>query len=192
MEETMSKSEIKVRAQDHFKSKINRLVKPQIQREELKLKADINVILDKGSENFSKKIGADKVIQKLEKATEELEKASRLAHTFFGNASLKNTKWKSSLIYNLGRGNNKSKTVSVKDCYEQLNTWAEEQAKEIVNGSSAGKKLQYLKAIQEKAEDMVEEANSPKELSEAMGGLFQNIGIAWDNKLPALPHKKQD
>ena len=36
----MSKSEIKVRAQDHFKSKINRLVKPQIQREELKLKAD--------------------------------------------------------------------------------------------------------------------------------------------------------
>ena len=32
MEETMSKSEIKVRAQDHFKSKIDRLVKPQIQR----------------------------------------------------------------------------------------------------------------------------------------------------------------
>lgn len=38
---------------------------------------------------------------------------------------------------------------------------------------------------------MVEEANSPKELSEAMGGLFQNIGIAWDNKLPALPHKNK-
>ena len=66
----MSKSEIKVRAQDHFRDKIGRLVKPQIQREELKLKADINAILDKGSENFSKKIGADKVIQKLEKATE--------------------------------------------------------------------------------------------------------------------------
>ena len=68
----MSKSnELKLYQREHFEEKIDKLLEPEIEREELKLKTTINKILDKGVDKFSKSIGADKVIARLKKAEEE-------------------------------------------------------------------------------------------------------------------------
>ena len=82
----MSKNnEMQLWKRDHFESKIDKLLEPEIEREELKIKTTINKILEKGIKSFSKSIGADKVIARLEKAEEEKRQASRLAYTFFNN-----------------------------------------------------------------------------------------------------------
>ena len=68
----MSKGmELKLHQREHFESKIDKLLEPEIEREELKLKTTINKILDKGVDKFGKSIGADKVIARLGKAEEK-------------------------------------------------------------------------------------------------------------------------
>ena len=80
----MSKSnELKLYQREHFEEKIDKLLEPEIEREELKLKTTINKILDKGVDKFSKSIGADKVIARLKKAEEDKRVASRQAYMFF-------------------------------------------------------------------------------------------------------------
>ena len=80
----MSKAnELKLYQREHFEQKIDKLLEPEIEREELKLKTTINKILDKGVDKFSKSIGADKVIARLKKAEEEKRVASRQAYMFF-------------------------------------------------------------------------------------------------------------
>ena len=87
MEKTnMAKAnELKLYQREHFQKKIETKLEPEIEREELKIKTTVNKILDKGIKSFSKTIGADKVIARLEKAEDEKREASRLAYTFFNN-----------------------------------------------------------------------------------------------------------
>ena len=87
MEKTnMAKAnELKLYQREHFQKKIETKLEPEIEREELKIKTTVNKILDKGIKSFSKSIGADKVIARLEKAEDEKREASRLAYTFFNN-----------------------------------------------------------------------------------------------------------
>tara|TARA_R100000781_G_scaffold106005_1_gene69919 strand:+ start:357 stop:956 length:600 start_codon:yes stop_codon:yes gene_type:complete len=187
MEENMAKTnELKARTQDHFEAKVDRKLEPAIEREELKLKAQVNEILDKGITSFSKKIGADKVISRLKKAEEEKRQASRLAFMFFNDKALEKKNFNKSLIYNL-EGKNRQESISVKDCEEQINKWAEAQAKQIAENSPEGKKLSYLKALREKAKDLVAEASVPTELATSLDNLFKFVGLSWSNKLPALP-----
>ena len=75
--------ELKLHQREHFQNKIDKLLEPEIEREELKLKTTINKILDKGVDKFGKSIGADKVIARLKKAEEEKRTASRQAYVFF-------------------------------------------------------------------------------------------------------------
>ena len=80
----MSKAnELKLYQREHFDQKIDKLLEPEIEREELKLKTTINKILDKGVDKFGKSIGADKVIARLRKPEEEKRTASRQAYVFF-------------------------------------------------------------------------------------------------------------
>ena len=77
MEKTnMAKTnELKLYQREHFTDKIGKKLEPEIEREELKIKTTINKILDKGIKSFSKSIGADKVIARLEKAEDEKREA---------------------------------------------------------------------------------------------------------------------
>ena len=80
--------------------------------------------------------------------------------------------------------------ISVKDCQDQLDKWAEAQAKQLAEKTPQGQRLSFLKAVKERMKDMVKEASVPSELKEQLSGLMKLAGVSWDTKLPALPPPK--
>ena len=80
--------------------------------------------------------------------------------------------------------------ITVKNCQEQLEKWAEAQAKQLAEKTPQGQRLAFLKAVKERMKDMVKEASVPSELKEQLSGLMKLAGVSWDTKLPALPPPK--
>ena len=89
--------ELKLFQREHFENKIRNKLSPEIEREELMLKTTIQAMLEKGTKAFAKSIGADKVIERLKKAEDEMSKASRQAFVFFGNSAKKEVHYSKSL-----------------------------------------------------------------------------------------------
>ena len=190
MEKTnMAKAnELKLYQREHFTVKIDKKLEPEIEREELKIKTTINKILDKGIKSFSKSIGADKVIARLEKAEEENREASRLAYTFFNNKASSVVSYNKVKEYKFDKDDRDE--ISVDDCTKQLEKWAEKQAEQYAETTEQGKRLSYLKALQTKAKDLVAEASVSDELKSSLDNLFSFVGVSWEQKLPALPKPK--
>ena len=185
----MSKTnELKLYQRDWFEKEIEEKLTPEIEREELKIKTTINKILDKGIKSFSKSIGADKVIARLEKAEEENREASRLAYTFFNNKASSVVSYSKAKEYKFDRDD--KDTISVSDCTKQLEKWAEKQAEQYAETTPQGQRLAYLKALQTKAKDLVAEASVSDELKASLDNLFQFVGVSWEQKLPSLPKPK--
>ena len=186
----MSKAnELKLYQREHFTGKIDKKLEPEIEREELKIKTTINKILDKGIKSFSKSIGADKVIARLEKAEEENREASRLAYTFFNNKASSVVSYSKAKQYKFDKDDRDE--ISVDDCTKQLEKWAEKQAEQYAETTEQGKRLSYLKALQTKAKDLVAEASVSDELKSSLDNLFSFVGVSWEQKLPALPRPKK-
>ena len=80
-----------------------------------------------------------------------------------------------------------SKSVSVSECEEQVEKWAEAQARQVAEQTPQGERLAYLKALQTRAKDLVAEATVSDELKASLDNLFQFVGVSWEQKLPALP-----
>ena len=191
MEKTnMAKAnELKLYQREHFSTKIEKKLEPEIEREELKIKTTVNKILDKGIKSFSKSIGADKVIARLEKAEEEKREASRLAYSFFNNKASSVVSYSKAKEYKFDRDD--KDRISVNDCTKQLEKWAEKQAEQFAETTEQGKRLSYLRALQTKAKDMVAEASVSDELKSSLDNLFAFVGVTWEQKLPALPKPKK-
>ena len=179
-------TELKLHQREHFEAKIEKRLKPEIEREELRIKTTIQSILNKGQKNFAKKIGADKVISALEKAEDNLRTASRNAYIFFDKEASKSVSYSKSKKHAF---NGMKDDISVKDCREQLSDWAEAQAEQLAEKTPQGQRLAYLKALQEKAEDLVKEASISDELTKSLDNLFQMVGVSWERNLPQLPRK---
>jgi len=79
--------------------------------------------------------------------------------------------------------------ISLSDCRSQLSKWAEAQAEQLAEKTPQGQRLAYLKALQEKAEDLVKEASISDELTASLDNLFLMVGVSWERKLPQLPRK---
>jgi len=80
----MSKTnELKLYQRDWFEKEITEKLTPEIEREELKIKTTVNKLLDKGIKSFSKSIGADKVIARLEKAEGRKKRSVKTGLYFF-------------------------------------------------------------------------------------------------------------
>ena len=185
----MSKAnELKLYQREHFTDKIEKKLTPEIEREELKIKTTINKILDKGIKSFSKSIGADKVIARLEKAEEENREASRLAYTFFNNKASSVVSYNKVKEYKFDKDDRDE--ISVDDCTKQLEKWAEKQAEQYAETTPQGQRLSYLRALQTKAKDLVAEASISDELKASLDNLFSFVGVSWEQKLPALPKPK--
>ena len=178
-------NELKLYQREHFLDKIKLLVEPAIEKEELKLKSTIQKMLDKGTKAFAKSIGADKVIDRLEKAEEELRVASRSAHVFFNREAKKSVTLSKGKRSDFDRDN--KDRVTVVDCQDQLEDWAEIQAKQSAKTTEQGKYLSYLEALKHKADDEVKEANVSDELKGTLDNLFSFVGITWSRKLPPIP-----
>ena len=185
----MAKDErLKLYERDHFDEKVDKKLEPIIEVEELRIKATVQTILNKGTKTFAKNIGADKVINALEDAEEKLKRASRNAYIFFDQSARKEVAWSKLKEYKFDRDDRDS--ITVKNCQDQLEKWAEAQAQQLAEKTPQGQRLSFLKAVKERMKDMVKEASVPSELKEQLSGLMKLAGVSWDTKLPALPPPK--
>ena len=173
---------------DHFKDKVKRQFNPMIEEQELLVKQFKTEATDKAVSKLSKKIGADKIINKFREAEKMLADARATAQTFFEKKKPKDQE----LNYNLRRDRyNGSDELSLRDCEEQLRDWASKLAQREIERRPEGLKLKQLKELKQKAIDVVMESGTPDTLAISLDKVSQKIGLRWNQDLTALPSFKQ-
>ena len=184
-------AEMKVYQRDHFRSKINELLNPEIEKEEMLLSSTIADMTESAEKNLAKKIGADIIITDLEKAEQELEKARNKAKTFFRRISRKRVSYKNSLDYNFD-SRERSSNITPNKCKEQIRTWAEKLAEREAEKLPIGKRISYLRAVKTNANDSVMEAHVGSDLKDVLGDILKPLGLSWQRPLPALAPPSED
>ena len=169
----MSKSMTKYQL-DHFRDKVKRQFNPMIDEQELLVKQFKTEATDKAVDKLSKKIGADKIINKFRQAEKMLEEARATAMTFFDKKKPKNQE----LNYEFRRGRDNS--LSLSDCETQLRDWASNLAQREIERRPEGAKLKDLKDLKQKAIDNVMESGTPDELKESLNLVVKTIGLTWN------------
>jgi len=175
---------------DHYKDKVKRQFDPMIDEQELLVKQFKTEATDKAVSKLSKKIGADKIINKFRQAEKMLEDARASALTFFEKKKPKDQE----LNYDFNRYKNtsyNSDKLSLADCEQQLRDWASTLAEREIERRPEGLKLKQLKDLKVKAIDTVMEAGAPEQLAIALDKVSQKVGLRWDQDLQAIPNFKQ-
>jgi len=183
MSKTMTKYQL-----DHFRDKVKRQFNPMIDEQELLVKQYKTEATDKAVDKLSKKIGADKIINKFRQAEKMLADARATAMTFFEKKKPKDQE----LHYKFTERNSyRSDELSLSDCEDQLREWASELAQREIERRPEGKKLKDLKDLKVKALDVVMESGTPDSLAIALDNVSKKIGLRWNQDLQALPNFKQ-
>ena len=182
MSKTMTKYQL-----DHFKDKVKRQFNPMIDEQELLVKQYKTEATDKAVSKLSKKIGAEKIINKFREAEKMLEEARATALTFFNKKKPKDQE----LQYNFRRGSHNSDDITLRDCEDQLREWASELAQREIERRPEGMKLKQLKELKQKAIDVVMESGTPDALAISLDKVSQKIGLRWNQDLTAIPNFKQ-
>jgi len=183
MSKTMTKYQL-----DHFRDKVNRQFNPMIDEQELLVKQFKTEATDKAVSKLSKKIGADKIIDKFKQAEKMLNDARATAMTFFEKKKPKDQE----LHYKFTERNSyRSDELSLSDCEDQLREWASELAQREIERRPEGKKLKDLKDLKVKALDVVMESGTPDSLAIALDQVSKKIGLTWNTDVQALPNFKQ-
>jgi len=179
---------------EHFQNKVRRQFRPLIEDQELLIKQFKTKATDIAVAKLSKKIGADKIINKFRQAEKMLEDARATALTFFEQKKPKDAE----LDYSFRRKSERSygydsdNKLSLSDCEEQLRTWASNQAEKEIERRPEGAKLKQLKELEEKAIDTVMEAGTPDSLAISLNKISEKIGLSWNQDLTALPNLKKE
>jgi hypothetical protein len=183
MSKTMTKYQL-----DHFRDKVKRQFNPMIDEQELLVKQYKTEATDKAVSKLSKKIGADKIIDKFRQAEKMLEEARATAKTFFEKKKPKDQE----LHYKFTERNSyRSDELTLSDCEDQLREWASELAQREIERRPEGLKLRQLKDLKVKALDVVMESGTPDTLAIALDNVSKKIGLRWNQDLQALPNFKQ-
>ena len=183
MSKTMTKYQL-----DHFRDKVKRQFNPMIDEQELLVKQFKTEATDKAVSKLSKKIGADKIIDKFRQAEKMLADARATALTFFEKRKPKDQE----LDYKFtSRNSYRSDEITLADCEDQLRTWASELAQREIERRPEGKKLKDLKDLKVKALDVVMESGTPDSLAIALNEVSKKIGLTWNTDVQALPNFKQ-
>jgi hypothetical protein len=183
MSKTMTKYQL-----DHFRDKVKRQFNPMIEEQELLVKQYKTEATDKAVDKLSKKIGADKIINKFREAEKMLADARATAMTFFEKKKPKDQE----LHYKFTERNSyRSDELTLEDCEDQLRTWASELAQREIERRPEGMKLKQLKDLKTKALDVVMESGTPDTLAIALDNVSKKIGLRWNQDLQALPNFKQ-
>ena len=172
---------------EHFKDKVNRQFEPLINDQELLVKQFKTEATDRAVSKLSKKIGADKIIDKFRQAEKMLEDARATALTFFEKKKPKDAE----LNYEFRRSNRSDNELSLRDCEDQLREWASDLAQREIEKRPEGLKLRQLKELKQKAKDVVMESGTPDALAIALDNVSKKIGLRWNQDLQALPNFKQ-
>ena len=183
MSKTMTKYQL-----DHFRNKVKRQFNPMIDEQELLVKQYKTEATDKAVSKLSKKIGADKIIDKFKQAEKMLAEARATAMTFFEKKKPKDQE----LHYKFTERNSyRSDELSLSDCEDQLREWASELAQREIERRPEGMKLKQLKDLKVKALDVVMESGTPDTLAIALNEVSKKIGLTWNTDVQALPNFKQ-
>ena len=183
MSKTMTKYQL-----DHFRDKVRRQFNPLISEQELLVKQFKTEATDKAVSKLSKKIGADKIIEKFRQAEKMLEDARATALTFFEKKKPKDQE----LHYKFtDRNSYRRDELSLEDCEDQLREWASTLAEREIERRPEGAKLKQLKDLKEKALDVVMESGTPDTLAIALDNVSKKIGMRWNTDVQALPNFKQ-
>jgi hypothetical protein len=176
---------------DHFRDKLRRKLDPLIEQEELLLKSTISEMTESVEKTLAKKIGAEKIIDNLEKAEKDLEIARRKARSFFETTSRKNKTYRANKEW-YSKDDDDFSRISVEFCLNQIRKWAKALAEKRAEETNQGKKLGYLKNLKETCQDQVMEANVSEDLKKSLDDILNNVGLTWNNKVMALPKSKQN
>ena len=172
---------------DHFRDKVKRQFNPMIDEAELLVKQFKTEATDKAVSKLSKKIGADKIIEKFRKAEKMLEDAQATALTFFEKKKPQGKE----LNYAFKPSRYNDDKITLSDCEDQLRTWASELAEREIERRPEGAKLKQLKELKTKALDVVMESGTPDSLAIALDQVSKKIGLRWNTDVQALPNFKQ-
>ena len=173
---------------DHFRDKVKRQFNPMIEEQELLVKQFKTEATDKAVSKLSKKIGADKIIDKFRHAEKMLEEARATALTFFEKKKPKDQELHYKFSSERGRYHDE---LSLEDCENQLREWASELAQREIERRPEGAKLKQLKELKQKAIDVVMESGTPDTLAISLDKVSQKIGLRWNQDLTAIPSFKQ-
>jgi hypothetical protein len=183
MSKTMTKYQL-----DHFRDKVKRQFNPMIEEQELLVKQFKTEATDKAVDKLSKKMGADKIINKFRQAEKMLDEARATALTFFEKKKPKDQE----LNYEFRRDNRyNDDKITLRDCEDQLRSWASTLAEREIERRPEGAKLKQLKDLKTKALDVVMESGTPDSLAIALDNVSKKIGLRWNQDLQALPNFKQ-
>ena len=183
MSKTMTKYQL-----DHFKDKVKRQFNPMIEEQELLVKQFKTEATDKAVSKLSKKIGADKIIDKFRQAEKMLEEARATAKTFFEKKKPKDQELNYRFQDKYTRYDDDKLTLE--DCENQLRDWASDLAQREIERRPEGLKLKQLKDLKTKALDVVMESGTPDSLAVALDQVSKKIGLSWNQDLQALPNFK--
>ena len=172
---------------DHFKDKVKRQFNPMIDEQELLVKQFKTEATDKAVDKLSKKIGAEKIINKFRQAEKMLAEARASALTFFEKKKPKDQE----LDYNFRNPDRYKEELSLSDCESQLRSWAENLAEREIERRPEGLKLRQLKDLKQKAIDVVMESGTPDTLAISLDKVSQKIGLRWNQDLTAIPSFKK-
>ena len=179
MSKTMTKYQL-----DHFKDKVKRQFNPMIDEQELLVKQFKTEATDKAVSKLSKKIGADKIINKFREAEKMLDEARATAKTFFEKKKPKDQE----LHYKFTERNSyRNDELTLSDCEDQLRDWASQLAQREIERRPEGMKLKQLKELKQKAIDVVMESGTPDTLAISLDKVSQKIGLRWNQDLTAIP-----
>ena len=183
MSKTMTKYQL-----DHFRDKVKRQFNPMIEEQELLVKQYKTEATDKAVSKLSKKIGAEKIIDNFRKAEKMLEDARATALTFFEKKKPKDQE----LNYEFRRDSRyNDDKITLRDCEDQLRSWASTLAQREIERRPEGQKLKQLKDLRTKALDVVMESGTPDTLAIALDNVSKKTGLRWNQDLQGLPNFKQ-
>ena len=175
---------------DHFKEKVRRQFDPLIDDQELLVKQYKTKATDVAVEKLSKKIGADKIINKFRQAEKMLEEARATAITFFEKKKPKDAEL--DYTFRRKRDSYSDSELSLSDCEDQLRSWAKNQAEKEIERRPEGARLRQLKELKQKALDTVMESGTPDTLAISLNEVSKKIGLSWNTDLTALPNIKNE
>ena len=173
---------------EHFRDKVKRNLNPLIEEQELLVKQFTTEATNKASKKLAIKIGAQKIIDALQDAEENLTKAQNSAQSFFEKKAT-TKEMKEDLSYKLSRDDDDTDKITVSDCEDQIRTWAKTLAEREIEKRPEGKQLAKLKGIKRSALDSIMESEAPATLIETLNKhMTKYLGVSWHEQPKAIEH----
>ena len=175
---------------EHFRDKVKRNLNPLIEEQELLVKQFTTEATDKASKKLAIKIGAQRIIDALQDAEENLTKAQTSAQSFFEKKAT-NKQMKEDLSSKFDKNGYRydDDKITLKDCNDQIRTWAKTLAEREIEKRPEGKQLAKLRGIKRVALDTIMESEAPATLIETLNKhMTKYLGVSWHEQPKAIEH----